>query len=159
MAKSLRSMRKAALRSSSSSYSKVREMSRWVYYASDLLSLEGKDLRKEPLTTRRRLLADLLKKPPDHIRLSDELRGTKDELLRVAQEFGLEGSVAKRKSSVYESGRGAVAPGSNSRSPRVKSSLSAVIRCLKEDAILRLAARWLSKPGWPRVRRQSRDWL
>ena len=130
-----------------------------VYYAFDLLSLERKDLRKEPLTTRRKLLAKLLEKAPENIRLSDELRGTKDELLRVAQEFGLEGLVAKRKSSVYESGRRAVAPGSNSRSPRVKSSLSAVIRCLKEDAILRLAARWLSKPGWPRVRRQSRDWL
>jgi bifunctional non-homologous end joining protein LigD len=76
-----------------------------VYYVFDLLFLEGKDLREEPLTARRRLLANLLKKPPEHIRLSDELRGTKDELFRVAQEFGLEGLVAKRKSSFYESGR------------------------------------------------------
>jgi bifunctional non-homologous end joining protein LigD len=43
--------------------------------------------------------------PPEHIRLSDELRGTKDELLRVTQELGLEGLVGKRRSSVYESGR------------------------------------------------------
>jgi len=42
----------------------------------------------------------------ENIRLSDELRGTKDELLRVTQELGLEGLVAKRRSSVYESGRG-----------------------------------------------------
>src|SRR5262249_44597623 len=34
-----------------------------------------------------------------------ELRGSKDELLRVAQQFGLEGLVAKRPNSVYESGR------------------------------------------------------
>jgi hypothetical protein len=54
---------------------------------------------------RRKLVADLLKKPPERIRLSDELRGTKDELLRVAQEFGLEGLVAKRPNSLYESGR------------------------------------------------------
>src|SRR6516162_7263218 len=76
-----------------------------VYYVFDLLFLEGKDLRKEPLSARRKLLANLLKKNPVHIRLSEELRGAKDDLLRVAQEFGLEGLVAKRKSSVYESGR------------------------------------------------------
>jgi bifunctional non-homologous end joining protein LigD len=76
-----------------------------VYYVFDLLFLEGKDLRGEPLTARRKLLANLLKKAPENVRLSDELRGSKDELLRVAQEFGLEGLVAKRKSSVYESGR------------------------------------------------------
>jgi ATP-dependent DNA ligase len=43
--------------------------------------------------------------PPEHIRLSEELRGAKDDLLRVAQEFGLEGLVAKKPNSVYESGR------------------------------------------------------
>ena len=53
----------------------------------------------------RKLLANLLKNPSENIRLSDELRGNKDELLRVAQEFGLEGLVAKRPNSVYESGR------------------------------------------------------
>ena len=76
-----------------------------VYYVFDLLFLEGKDLRDQPLSARRELLANLLKKPPENIRLSGELRGTKDELLRVAQEFGLEGLVAKRPNSVYESGR------------------------------------------------------
>jgi ATP-dependent DNA ligase len=33
------------------------------------------------------------------------MRGTKEELLRAAQEFGLEGMVVKRPDSVYESGR------------------------------------------------------
>jgi bifunctional non-homologous end joining protein LigD len=46
-----------------------------------------------------------LKKRPENIRLSDELRGSKDDLLRVAKEFGLEGLVAKRANSPYESGR------------------------------------------------------
>jgi bifunctional non-homologous end joining protein LigD len=50
-------------------------------------------------------LANVLNGTPDNIRLSDELRGSKDELVRVAKEFGLEGLVAKRKTSVYESGR------------------------------------------------------
>jgi bifunctional non-homologous end joining protein LigD len=76
-----------------------------VYYVFDLLSLEGKDLRNQPLSARRKALANVLKNPPDNIRLSDELRGSKDELVRVAKEFGLEGLVAKRKTSVYESGR------------------------------------------------------
>jgi len=46
-----------------------------------------------------------LEKAPENIRLSGELRSSKHELLRVAQEFGLEGLVAKRPNSVYESGR------------------------------------------------------
>jgi len=66
-----------------------------VYYAFDLLSLEGKNLRDQPLTARCKLLANLLKKPPENIRLSDELRGSKDDLLRVAQEFGFEELVRK----------------------------------------------------------------
>jgi bifunctional non-homologous end joining protein LigD len=76
-----------------------------VFYVFDLLFLEGKDLLKKPLSARRKLLANLLKKPPENIRLSDELRGSKDDLVRVAQQFGLEGLVAKRPNSVYESGR------------------------------------------------------
>jgi bifunctional non-homologous end joining protein LigD len=76
-----------------------------VYYVFDLLFLEGKDLCNQPLSVRRKALANLLKDPPDNIRLSDELRGSEDDLIRVAQEFGLEDLVAKRKASVYESGR------------------------------------------------------
>jgi bifunctional non-homologous end joining protein LigD len=76
-----------------------------VYYVFDILFLEGKDLRGEPLTARRKLLGNLLKKAAENLRLSDELRGSKEELLRVSKEFGLEGLVAKRPNSVYESGR------------------------------------------------------
>jgi bifunctional non-homologous end joining protein LigD len=76
-----------------------------VYYVFDLLFSEGKDLRKEPLLARRKLLADILKRAPPNIRLSEDLQGSKEDLLRVAQQFGLEGMVAKRFNSVYESGR------------------------------------------------------
>src|SRR6516225_10076564 len=48
-----------------------------VYYVFDLLFLEGKDLRDQPLSTRRKLLAQVLKKPPENIRLSDELAAAK----------------------------------------------------------------------------------
>jgi bifunctional non-homologous end joining protein LigD len=76
-----------------------------VYYAFDLLFLGGADLRKQPLTERRRQLEKLLKKAPEDIRFSAELQGSRDELLQVAQKFQLEGLIAKNPDSVYESGR------------------------------------------------------
>jgi bifunctional non-homologous end joining protein LigD len=76
-----------------------------IYFAFDLLSLEGKDLRNRPLVERRKLLAKLLEKAPDNIRFSEELRGNRDRLLEVAHQFQLEGLVAKRPDSLYESGR------------------------------------------------------
>ena len=82
-----------------------------MYFAFDLLFLDGKDLREQPLSARRKLLGNLLKKPPGNIRLSDELRGSKDELVRVAKEFGLEGLVAKRKTPSTKA-VGEAAPGS-----------------------------------------------
>src|SRR5215471_6952038 len=48
-----------------------------VYYAFDLISLEGTDLRSRPLIERRKLLAKVLKKAPENIRFSEELTGTK----------------------------------------------------------------------------------
>ena len=42
-----------------------------VYFVFDLLFLEDKDLRKEALSVRRKLLADVLKKTPENIRLSE----------------------------------------------------------------------------------------
>jgi bifunctional non-homologous end joining protein LigD len=76
-----------------------------VYYVFDLLFLEGKDLRREPLSARRELFDGVLKKAPPNIRISAGLQGSTGDLVRVAEEFGLEGLVAKRLSSVYESGR------------------------------------------------------
>ena len=76
-----------------------------VYYAFDLLSLEGSDLRSRPLIERRERLAKLLEKAPENIKFSEELQGSKEELLQVARQFQLEGLTAKRPNSLYESGR------------------------------------------------------
>jgi bifunctional non-homologous end joining protein LigD len=46
-----------------------------VYYAFDLLFLEGADLRKKPLVERRKQLEELLKKAPDNIRFSRRTAG------------------------------------------------------------------------------------
>jgi bifunctional non-homologous end joining protein LigD len=51
------------------------------------------------------VLATLLKKAPSNIRFSEELRGRNEEILQVARQFQLEGLVAKRRDSLYESGR------------------------------------------------------
>jgi bifunctional non-homologous end joining protein LigD len=76
-----------------------------VYYTFNLLSLEESDLRSRPLIERRELLAKLLKKAPENIKLSEQLRGSREELLQVARQFKLEGLTAKRANSLYESGR------------------------------------------------------
>jgi bifunctional non-homologous end joining protein LigD len=76
-----------------------------VYYAFDLLSLEGTDLRSRPLVERRELLAKLLKKAPQSIKFSEDLQGSREELLRIAGQFQLEGLIAKGRGSLYESGR------------------------------------------------------
>jgi bifunctional non-homologous end joining protein LigD len=76
-----------------------------VYYAFDLLSLDGSDLRSQPLIERRERLGKLLKKAPENIKFSADLQGTREALLRVSQQFHLEGLIAKRPDSYYESGR------------------------------------------------------
>jgi len=94
------------------SYGKAKQTP-LVYYAFDLLFLEGADLRARPLVERRQLLAGVLKKAPPNIRFSEELLGTKEELLKVAQQFELEGLMAKRPDSLYESGRRSGAAGND----------------------------------------------
>jgi bifunctional non-homologous end joining protein LigD len=86
------------------SYGKAKKIP-LVYYAFDLLFLDGTDLRARPLIERRKLLATLLKKAPPNIRFSEELQGTREQLLQLARQFKLEGLVAKRPDSLYEAGR------------------------------------------------------
>ena len=62
-------------------------------------------MRSRPLVERRELLAKLLRKAPETIRFSEEFQGSREELLRVAQQFQLEGLIAKRPQSTYEAGR------------------------------------------------------
>ncbi|HTL16585.1 MAG TPA: non-homologous end-joining DNA ligase [Patescibacteria group bacterium] len=71
-----------------------------IYYGFDLLSLDGNDLKNLPLVQRRAQLKDVL----DHsaVRFSAELYGQVDRILRTAKAAGLEGIIAKSKSSVYQ---------------------------------------------------------
>ena len=75
------------------------------YYVFDLLQLDGKSLRDEPLTTRKARLETLLKNAPDAIRYSASLEGALPQLMQRAQKLGLEGLIGKRPDSLYEAGK------------------------------------------------------
>jgi bifunctional non-homologous end joining protein LigD len=76
-----------------------------VFYAFDLLRLNGKELQNLPLEERKAKLKDLLKKPPGVLRYSVSFTHKIEELLSRAQELGLEGLIGKRSGSRYEAGR------------------------------------------------------
>ena len=75
-----------------------------VYFVFDLLYLEGYDLRNVSLSKRRELLQQVIT-PGAVLRISEAFAGAGEEMLEAARENGLEGIVAKRASSRYESKR------------------------------------------------------
>jgi bifunctional non-homologous end joining protein LigD len=84
---------------------------RFVYYAFDLLYLDGRDLTGEPLVERKAVLAkflggrstDAIKR--NIIRCTGDFDEAGPVILRHACEMGLEGIVSKRRSAPYRSGR------------------------------------------------------
>ncbi len=77
-----------------------------LYYAFDLLHLDGRNLTTLPLVDRKQQLAMVIGKAADPIRLSDHLDDKGDIVLRHACRLGLEGIVSKLRDSPYRSGRG-----------------------------------------------------
>ena len=75
-----------------------------VYFAFDLLYLDGYDLRGVTLAKRRELLESVVT-PGGVMRVSEVFPGAGEELLEAARGIGLEGVVAKHASSLYESRR------------------------------------------------------
>ncbi|WP_256788450.1 non-homologous end-joining DNA ligase [Frankia sp. AvcI1] len=76
------------------------------YLVFDLLFLDGHSLLAWPYSGRRALLADLADR--GRLRISEELVGTGDEVVAASAAAGLEGVVAKRRSSPYQPGRRSV---------------------------------------------------
>ena len=78
-----------------------------VYYAFDLLSLDGEDLRKLPLKERKAKLAKILEDQPSAGPLfySDHVVGDGRHTFEQACEMKLEGIVSKRAEAPYRSGR------------------------------------------------------
>jgi len=78
---------------------------RLVFFAFDLLHLNGVDLRREPLEERRAHLRWILEgSSTKHILISDEYDGEGADFFKLADQMGLEGIVSKRKGSTYTSG-------------------------------------------------------
>jgi bifunctional non-homologous end joining protein LigD len=77
-----------------------------LYYVFDVLTIRGRDVTGEPLSSRREFLdGEILPKLPVPIRPSAVLDASLPDLIRAVKEQGLEGLVAKRKNSRYESGQ------------------------------------------------------
>jgi bifunctional non-homologous end joining protein LigD len=79
-----------------------------VFFAFDLLHLDGEDLRAEPLLARKERLESLLQAAGEHspLRYSEHFIEPGQTMLRHACRMGLEGVISKRSDAPYRSGRG-----------------------------------------------------
>ena len=75
-----------------------------LYYAFDLLYLDGYDLRKVALEERKRKLASVLVSG-DSVRYSDHYEKQGKALFEMARAKGLEGILAKKRDSIYQERR------------------------------------------------------
>ena len=73
--------------------------------AFDLLELDGQDLRREPIETRKATLASLLRARLPGLQFNQHLTHPGDVVFRHACAMGLEAIVSKRLGSRYRSGR------------------------------------------------------
>ena len=76
-----------------------------VYFAFDLLYLDGYDLRDAPLLDRKTALLSLLAGATGPIRPGDHIEGDGEGFFQQACKFGLEGIVCKRADLPYRAGR------------------------------------------------------
>jgi bifunctional non-homologous end joining protein LigD len=92
-----------------------------VLCAFDLLELDGKDLRRQPIEIRKHLLAKLLKGSHLSIVLNEYFEEDGATVYRAACQLGCEGIVSKRLGSPYRSGRsGHWVKVKNPKAPAVK---------------------------------------
>src|SRR5579864_284937 len=75
-----------------------------LYYAFDVLYLDGYDWRRVPLEERKKKLASILE-PGDSLRYSDHYAAQGKALFEIARDKKLEGILAKKRSSHYEERR------------------------------------------------------
>lgn len=78
---------------------------RFVFYAFDLLYLDGYDLRALPLGERRKLLEQIVGTGATKVRYSSHFDADGAVVLKSACRLGLEGIVSKRLDAPYRSGR------------------------------------------------------
>jgi bifunctional non-homologous end joining protein LigD len=81
------------------------QASRIRYFIFDLLIYQNRDLTQLPFIERRRIMSSVLKFRSPRIRLAQHFETSADEMVRAARQQQLEGVIAKRKDSRYESGK------------------------------------------------------
>jgi bifunctional non-homologous end joining protein LigD len=74
-----------------------------VYFAFDILHLDGTDLRRQPLELRRETLIQVIR--GTSVQLSESLEGDPNDIVAAIKRMKLEGVIAKRRGSHYTSGR------------------------------------------------------
>jgi bifunctional non-homologous end joining protein LigD len=79
---------------------------RFLFYAFDIIYLDGFDLRACPFIERRKVLETLFKKTKPPLIISETIEGV-GSLLKNACKLELEGIVSKKKNGPYRSGRSA----------------------------------------------------
>lgn len=72
-----------------------------MFYAFDLLWLDGKDLRSRPLIERKRLLRSIVPEQPSVMLYTEHIEGYGVAFFRLACERDLKGIVAKAKHGAY----------------------------------------------------------
>lgn len=81
-----------------------------IYFAFDLLFVDGEDLRKLPLTARKERLEAVLEKyaraKTSPLRYVAHFAADGNDMLASAREHGLEGIISKQADAAYRSGRG-----------------------------------------------------
>jgi ATP-dependent DNA ligase len=85
----------------------VSEPHRIVFFAFDLLHVDGQDLTASPLEERKARLLELVgvASPYGAIQVSEAIGGDGTAVYAAAEQMGLEGTVSKRAGSRYKSGR------------------------------------------------------
>jgi bifunctional non-homologous end joining protein LigD len=83
---------------------KIEAPSAIIYYVFDILYLDGYDLKKVPLKTRKELLQNIVV-PDDSVRLVEHFAKDGETVYRAAIANSMEGVVAKRQDSLYEEGK------------------------------------------------------
>jgi bifunctional non-homologous end joining protein LigD len=97
-----------------------------VLCAFDLLEINGKDIRPEPIEDRKRRLAGLLRLLHDGIALNEHFGGDGAVIYKHACALGCEGIVSKRLGSPYRAGRSA-------HWLKIKNPAAAAVRRLEEE--------------------------
>jgi bifunctional non-homologous end joining protein LigD len=83
-----------------------RNEARAFLFAFDLLEMDGLDMRREPIETRKATLASLLRKGKPGVRLNEHIAHPNGAaVFQHACKLGAEGIVSKRLGSRYRSGR------------------------------------------------------